>query len=322
MNNRRKLVIALTVCVVFCGGALAQNFPAKPVRIMIGFIPGGGDDYHARTVAQGLGELLPQPVIVDYKPGAGGSIGWDYVAKSPADGYTLGLIGGSMTAAPSIYPKFPFDPVRDLAAVAQITEHQLMLVTHPSVPAKDVAQFIALARSRPGKMNYSSSGIGAMPHLAGALFARMAKIEVVHVPYRGGSASLLDVIAGQIDMTIATIPSAYPHAKSSKVRALGVTGRARARMAPEIPTIAEAALPGYEIVTWYGLFAPAGTPPEIVAQLNAAVVKVVAMPATQVRLYQVGSEPVSGPPEQLAQRVKDDLIKFAAIVRIAGARVD
>lgn len=302
--------------------ANAQRYPVKPVRLVIGFSPGGGDDYHARTIAQKMGELLSQQLLVDYRPGAGGAIGWDHVAKSPPDGYTLGLISASVTVAPSIQSKFPFDPVRDLSPVSQITEHQLMLVTHPSVPAKTVAQLVALARSRPGKMNYSSSGVGAMPHLAGALFASLAKVNVVHVPYRGGAQSLLDLIAGQVDMTIATIPAVHPHVKTGKARALGVTGHTRARMAPEVPTIAEAGLPDYEIVGWYGIFAPGGTSPAIVAQLNAAVLKAIAAPEVQERLHQVGSEPVSGPPEKLAQRVKDDLVKFAAIVRIAGARAD
>lgn len=302
--------------------ANAQRYPVKPVRMVIGFIPGGGDDYHARTMAQKMAELLAQQVLVDYRPGAGGVIGWDHVAKSPPDGYTLGMIGGSMTVAPSIYSKFPFDPVRDLAPISQITEHQLMLVVHPSVPAKTVTQLIALARARAGKMNYSSSGIGALPHLAGALFVSMAKVNVAHVPYRGGAQSLLDLISGQIDMTFGTIPSAHPHVKAGKARALGVSGHTRARMAPDVPTIAEAGVPGYEIVSWYGIFAPGGTSPEIVAQLNAAVLKAIATTEVQERLHQVGSEPTSGPPEKLAQRVKTDLVKFAEIVRIAGARAD
>lgn len=320
MKLLRCLIVLLLVAAPLLGHA--QRYPVKPVRLVIGFIPGGGDDYHARTMAGKMGEFLGQQVLVDYRPGAGGAIGWEHVAKSPPDGYTLGLIGGSVTAAPSIYSKFPFDPARDLAPISQITEHQLMLVVHPSVPAKTVAQLVALARSRPGKMNYSSSGIGAMPHLAGALFASLAKINVVHVPYRGGAQSLLDLIAGQVDMTFGTIPSVHPHVKAGKARALGVTGHTRARMAPDVPTMAEAGVSGYEIASWYGIFAPGGTPAEIVAQLNAVVLKAIAAPEVQERLRQVGSEPVSGPPEKLGQRVRTDLVKFAEIVRIAGARAD
>lgn len=302
--------------------SFAQRYPVKPVRVVIGFPPGGGEDFHARTVTSKLTELLGQQVIVDHRPGAGGVIAWEHVVKSAPDGYTLTVTGGGLTAAPSIYPKFPFDPARDLAAVAQLSEHQYMLVTHPSVPATGIAPLIALSRKSPGKLNYSSSGIGSMPHLAGALFVSMAKVDVVHVPYKGGAASLLDVIAGQCDMTIGTIPSVQPHVKAGKVRALGVTGHKRARMAPEVPTIAESGLPGYELASWYGVFAPAGIPSEIVAQLNAAVVKIAGMPDVQERLLQVGSEAAPGSPDQLAKRVRSDLAKFADIARIAGARVD
>ena len=300
----------------------AQKYPTKPVRVVIGFPPGGGEDFHARTVAQKLTELLGQQVIVDHRPGAGGVIAWELVAKSAPDGYTLTITGGGLTAAPSIYPKFPFDPARDLTAIAQVSEHQYMLVSHPSIPVADVAQLIALARKSPGKLNYASSGIGSMPHLAGALFVHTAKVNVVHVPYNGGAASLLDVITGQCDMTIGTIPSVQPHVRSGKARALAVTGPRRARMAPAVPTMAESGLTGYELASWYGVFAPAAMPAQITAQLSAAVVKVVAMPDVQERLLQVGSEPAPSTSEQLASRVRSDLAKFADIARIAGARVD
>jgi tripartite-type tricarboxylate transporter receptor subunit TctC len=302
--------------------AQAQKYPTKPVRVVIGFPPGGGEDFHARTVAQKLTELLGQQVIVDHRPGAGGVIAWELVAKSPPDGYTLTITGGGLTAAPSIYPKFPFDPSRDLTAIAKVSEHQYMLAAHPSVPASSVAQLVALAKKSPGKLNYSSSGIGSMPHLAGALFVNTAKVNVVHVPYKGGAASLLDVIAGQCDMTIGTIPSVQPHVKAGKVRALAVTGARRARMAPAVPTMAESGLAGYELGSWYGVFAPAAVPAPIVGQLSAAVIKVVAMPDVQERLLQVGSEPAPGNSEQLASRVRSDLAKFAEIARIAGARVE
>jgi len=302
--------------------ATAQRYPVKPVRVIIGFPPGGGEDFHARTVAQKLTELLGQQVIVDHRPGAGGVIAWEQVVKSPPDGYTLTITGGGLTAAPSIYPKFPFDPARDLTAVAQVSEHQYMLVSHPSIPAASVAQLIALAKKSPGKLNYSSSGIGSMPHLAGALFVSTAKVNIVHVPYKGGAASLLDVIAGQCDMTVGTIPSVQPHVKAGKVRAVAVTGRKRARMAPDTLTFGESGLPGYELSSWYGVFAPAAVPADVVAQLSAAVAKTVAMPDVQERLLQVGSEPSPAGPSELAKRVKADLAKFAEIARIAGAKVD
>jgi len=318
----RLVCIALALIGALPALAQVPKYPMKPVRVVIGFPPGGGEDFHARTVAQKLTELLGQQVIVDHRPGAGGAIAWDLVAKSAPDGYTLTITGGGLTAAPSIYPKFPLDPARDLAAIAQVSEHQYMLVSHPSIPAVDIQQLLALAKKSPGKLNYSSSGIGSMPHLAGALFVSTAKVNVVHVPYKGGAASLLDVIAGQCDMTIGTIPSVQPHVKAGKVRALAVTGRKRARMAPEVPTIAESGLPSYELASWYGVFAPAAVPAEIVSQLSAAVIKVVAMPDVQERLLQVGSEPAPGSSEQLAKRVRSDLVKFAEIARIAGARAE
>jgi tripartite-type tricarboxylate transporter receptor subunit TctC len=314
--------IALAAICTLPALAQPQKYPAKPVRVLIGFPPGGGEDFHARTVAQKLTELLGQQVIVDHRPGAGGAIAWDLVAKSAPDGYTLTITGGGLTAAPSIYPKFPFDPARDLTAVAQISEHQYMLVSHRSVPARTIADLIAIARKSPGKLNYSSSGIGSMPHLAGALFVSQAKVNIVHVPYKGGAASLLDVIAGQCDMTIGTIPSVHPHVQAGKVRAMAVTGRKRARMAPDVPTIAESGLAGYELSSWYGVFAPAAVPAEIVGQLGGAVLKAVQMPDVQERLLQVGSEPAPASGEQLAQRVRSDLAKFAEIARIAGARAE
>jgi tripartite-type tricarboxylate transporter receptor subunit TctC len=320
----RVKLACLVLAAIAAPPALAQpqKYPTKPVRVLIGFPPGGGEDFHARTVAQKLTDLLGQQVIVDHRPGAGGVIAWDLVTKSAPDGYTLTITGGGLTAAPSIYPKFPFDPARDLAAVAQISEHQYMLVSHRSVPVSTIAELVALARKSPGKLNYSSSGIGSMPHLAGALFVSTAKVKIVHVPYKGGAASLLDVIAGQCDMTIGTIPSVHPHVQAGKVRAIAVTGRKRARMAPDVPTIAESGLAGYELSSWYGVFAPAAVPVEIVSQLGAAVLQAVKMPDVQERLLQVGSEPAPGSGEQLARRVRSDLAKFAEIARIAGARVE
>ena len=302
--------------------ASAQRYPIKPIRVLIGFPPGGGEDFHARTVASKLTDLLGQPVIVDHRPGAGGAIAWEQVVKSAPDGYTLTITGGGLTAAPSIYPKFPFDPARDLAAVAQFSEHQYMLVAHPSVPATNVKQLIGIAGKSPGKLNYSSSGIGSMPHLAGALFVSKAKVNVVHVPYKGGSASLIDVIAGQCDMTIGTIPSVQPHVKAGKVRALAVTGGKRARMAPDVPTIAESGLPGYELSSWYGVFAPAALPADILGQLSAAVIKVAGMADVHERLLQMGSETSPRPTAEFSRRIRADLTKFAEIARIAGAKVE
>ncbi len=301
--------------------ASAQRYPIKPIRVLIGFPPGGGEDFHARTVASKLTDLLGQPVIVDHRPGAGGAIAWEQVVKSAPDGYTLTITGGGLTAAPSIYPKFPFDPARDLAAVAQFSEHQYMLVAHPSVPATNVKQLIGIAGKSPGKLNYSSSGIGSMPHLAGALFVSKAKVNVVHVPYKGGSASLIDVIAGQCDMTIGTIPSVQPHVKAGRVKILATGARKRTAAIPDVPTVSET-VPGYDLLTWYGMWYPKRTSPDIVTRMHAELAKVLALPEVARSFDALGVEPASSTPAELESYVKAETERWRKVIATAGIRLE
>ncbi len=302
--------------------AMAQSYPVKPVRIIVAFVPGGGDDFHGRLVAQKLTEVLGQQVIVENRGGAGGFVGWEHVAKSAPDGYTLLLGGGSLTTVPSLRPNAPFDVLRDFTPISLISTFGLVLVAHPSVPAKSVKELIALARARPGKLNYASSGAGATPHLSAELFKSMAKLDIVHIPYKGSTPAYVDLMAGQIDMYFGVMAGALPHIRSGKVKALGVTAARRAASAPNVPTIAEAGLPGYELTSWYALMGPGGMPADIVARLNSAVHKVIAMPDVRERLLNAGSEPEVNTPEQMSALVKASVDKFGRIIRTAGIKVD
>ena len=301
----------------------AQSYPTKPVRVVVAFLAGGGDDYIARLIAPKLTEELGQQVVVENRPGAGGLIGWEHVAKSvPPDGYTLALGGGSMTTVPSLRSKPPFDLLRDFTPISLISTTSLVLVVHPSVPARTVKELITLARTRPGKLNYASPGAGALPHLSAELFKSMARIDIVHVPYKGAPPVYVDLISGRVDMFFGTLTSVLPHVPSGKVRALGVTGAKRAAVLPDIPTIAEAALPGYEISGWFAIHGPSGMPRGIVNRLNAAIHKVVAMPDVRERLLKVGAEPQTNTPEQMAAMMNAGVDKFGNIIRTAGIKAD
>ena len=319
MHHPRYLLLLLWC---FSVAATAQGYPVKPVRIVVAFVAGGGDDFHGRLIAQKLTELLGQQVIVENRGGAGGFVGWEYVAKAAPDGYTLLLGGGSLTTVPSLRPNPPFDVLRDFTPISLIATFGLVLVVHPSVPAKSVKELIALARAQPGKLNYASSGAGATPHLSAELFKSMAKVDIVHIPYKGSTPAYVDLMAGQIDMYFGVMAGALPHIRSGKVKALGVTGARRAASAPNVPTIAEAGLPGYELTSWYALMGPGGMPPEIVGRLNGAVRKAIAMPDVRERLLNAGSEPEVNSPEQMAAMVKANVDKFGRIIRTAGIKVD
>ena len=317
---RPPYLILLFACLPVA--AAAQSYPSKPVRIVVAFVAGGGDDFHGRLVAQKLTEVLGQQVIVENRGGAGGFVGWEYVAKAAPDGYTLLLGGGSLTTVPSLRPNAPFDVLRDFTPISLISTFGLVLVVHPSVPARNVKELIALARARPGKLNYASSDAGATPHLSAELFKSMAKLDIVHIPYKGSTPAYVDLMAGQTDMYFGVMAGALPHIRSHKVRALGVTAARRAASLPEAPTIAESGLPGYELTSWYALMGPGGMPADIVARLNGAVHKVIAMPDVRERLLNAGSEPEVNTPDQMAAMVKANVAKFGRIIRTAGIKVD
>ena len=286
----------------------SQAYPAKPVRLVVGNAPGGSDDFHGRLIAQKFTESLGQQFLVDNRGGSGGMVARSVVAKAAADGYTLLLGAVSMAASQHLYSKPLADSVRDFAPVSLVVLTQGVLVIHPSIPAKTAKEFIALAHARPGKLNFGSTGVGGGPHLSAELFCSMAKIKATHIPYKGAGAGIyIDLLAGQLDFYVGPVSTALRYIADNKVRALAVTGANRSPRLSAVPTMAEAALPGYEMSGWYGLFAPAGTPREIITLLNTTLVKHLALPDLRDALIAVSSEPRSSTPEELGKRLTDDI---------------
>ncbi|MBC7781050.1 MAG: tripartite tricarboxylate transporter substrate binding protein [Proteobacteria bacterium] len=299
-----------------------STWPTKPVRMIVPFPAGGGTDILARMVAQKLNEALGQPVIIDNRGGAGGTLGTEVAAKSAPDGYTLILVSGSHAINPGLYRTLPYDTVNDFAAISLIATSPGILVVHPALPAKSVRELIALARTRPGQLNYASAGSGTPPHLAAELFRTMASVDIVHVPYKGNAAALADVIGGHVSLTFPTMPSALPHVRSGKLRALAVTGARRSPAAPEIPTLAEAGLPGYEATSWYGLLAPARTDPGIITRLHRDVSGMLASADVKDRFAGQGLEPAANTPQQFAALIRSEIAKWSKVVKASGARAD
>ena len=315
-----RLILAL-FALLAGSAASAQAYPVKPVRVVLGFPAGTNVDVLVRPVAQKMSEGLGQQVVVDNRAGATGIIANEFVAKAAPDGYTLlGAPGSSITASPHLHRKLPYDSLKDLVPVAQISAFPNILVVNPVVPAKNVKELIALARSRPGQLTFGSSGNGSAFHLAGELFKSMAKVDMLHVPYKGGNQALLDVVAGRIDLLFYSLAISQPQIKAGKVRALAVTGLKRDALMPELPTLDESGLRGYDVTGWHGFFVPAGTPREIVERLNAVVAKV--MGAREIRdlWASQGMEAVAPSPVEFAARVRSDYEKYARLVRAAGIK--
>lgn len=300
----------------------AQIYPAKPIRVIVPFPVGGIADLYARLIGARIGEGWGQPVLVENRTGAGGNIGADLVAKSAPDGYTL-VMGSLGTHAVNVtlFAKLPYDPVRDFAPVALVLEAEGLLVVHPSVPVQSVPELISLARSKPGALSYASAGMGTASHLAGELFKTMAKVDLVHVPYKGNVPAITDLLAGQTALIFATMPTVLPHARAGKLRALATIGTARSAALPELPTVAET-LSGFEVNNWIGLFAPAGTSPEIVRKLNAEVLRFMQSREIESRLATEGARFTPTTPDQFAAFVKSEIAKWAPVVRASGARAD
>ena len=303
--------------------AFAQAYPSKPIRYIVPFPAGGGQDLVVRALAPRMSEALGQTVIVDNRPGAATMVGAELAAKSPPDGYTV-FNGSNTTLAinPNLYSKVPYDPLKDFAAVTQIASLPNLLVVHPSLPVRTVKELAALARNRPGQLNYGSSGTGTPAQLAGVMFGDEAHAKLVHVPYRGSSQALTALISGETQMMFGSMTSTLPFVKSGRLRAIAVTGAKRSLAAPDVPTVAEAAFPGFEAVTWYGLFVPAGTPAAIVSKLNAEVVKILRAPDFRDWLVAQGADSVGSTPDELAAFVKTELVKYAKIVKDSGMRPD
>jgi len=303
--------------------AHAQAWPSKPIKWVVPFAPGGTTDILARTVGEKLATALGQPVIIENKPGAGGGVGAEFTAKSAPDGYTI--MGGTISTHAinaSLYKSLPYDPVKDFVAITLIARVPNMLVINPTVPAKDVKELIALLKANPGKYSFASSGNGTSQHLSGELFKSMSGTDMQHIPYKGSPPALQDVVGGQVAMTFDNITTALPLAKAGKLRALAVTTAKRSSVAPEVPTLAESGLPGFEVGSWQGVFAPAGTPPEIVKRLNAEIVKALNMPDVREKLSGLGAEIVADSPEEFSALVKAEVAKWADVVKKSGAKVD
>jgi len=302
--------------------AADSGYPERPVRVIVTFPPGGGTDIVARMVFQKVAERSGAAFIIDNRGGAGGTIGTELAAKSPADGYTLVVVSGSHTINPSLYAKLPYDTVRDFAPVTMLVTGPGLLVVHPSLPARTVRELIALAKNRPGQLLYASAGNGTPPHLAAELFKHMTHTNIVHIPYKGNAQAMTDLVAGQVSLSFPTIPSALPHVQAAKLRALGVTSARRSSALPGIPAIGEAGVPGYEGSAWYGVLAPAGTPQGIINRWQMELRDVMRAPELRDKLNAQGLEPVASAPAEFAAVIALELVKWSKVVAASGVRIE
>ena len=301
----------------------AQSYPAKPIRFYTPYPPGGTTDILARIIGAKMHEAWGQPVIVEAKPGAGGNIGADFVAKSTPDGYTL-LMGasGPLAINASLFSKLPYDPAKDFAPVVLSASVPLVLVAHPSLPVKNVREFIALIKARPAQFNYASAGPGSPQHLTAEMFKFMTKVEMTHIPYKGSGPAIVDLIGGQIPFAFESMIPVLPHVKGGKLRGLAVTSAQRSPVLPQVATVAEGGVPGFESIAWYGVVAPAGTPKEVVAKLNGEMVRIANMPDIKQRLMEMGSPPVAGTPDQFGALIRSEIPKWAKVVKQANVSLD
>ena len=305
------------------GAAFAQAYPAKPIRLIVGFAPGGGTDTVSRVLGQKLSEWWGQQVIVENRAGATGTIGADFVAKSPPDGYTL-LMGhvNSNAIAPSVFKKLPYNAERDFVTVGYVGYVPNVLAVHPSVPAHSVKELVALAKARPGELTYASSGVGSTQHLAGEKFMLDTGTKMIHVPYKGSGQAIVDLVAGQVSLNFDTMPPVLEHIKAGKLRALAVTTPKRAGGLPDVPTLSETGLKGFDMTNWYGMMGPAGVPRDVVAKINADVNKALQDPAVRKRLVEVGTEITIMSPEQFEAFVKSEIGKYAQLIKAAKISID
>ncbi|MBI3376319.1 MAG: tripartite tricarboxylate transporter substrate binding protein [Betaproteobacteria bacterium] len=301
---------------------LAQAYPSRPVRIIVPFAAGGPADIYGRVLGQKLSEVLGQGFVVEDRPGGGSVIGTDAVAKSAPDGYTLLMMSNTHTTNESLIPKKPFELMRDFLPVAPVNYSDLVLVVHPKVPANSLAELLALANAKPKGMNYASSGPGTPYHMAGELFKAMAGVDIVHVPYKGSAGARTDTLGGQVEMMFDAITTMAPNVRAGKLKAFGTTGKLRSTVLPEVPTVAEAGVPGYEATIWLGIMAPAGTPASIVSRLNAEVTKIVNSAEVKEAWAKQGAVPMSMTPDEFGHYLRQDIEKWAKVVKISGAKVD
>jgi tripartite-type tricarboxylate transporter receptor subunit TctC len=315
--------MAVATLAIPTAGALAQSYPSRPIRLIVPFGPGSTVDIMARALAGPLFEQLGQTIVVENKPGAGGTVGVDVIAKAPKDGYTVGIgTTGPLTINPALQSRMPFDTLADLAPVSLIATGPNAVLVHPSVPAQNIRELVALARAKPGALNFASSGVGSTNHLAGELFNSVAGVQMVHVPYKGNSEALADLLAGRVQVLFSGLPPVMSQVHSGKARVLAIAGPARAGALPNVPTVAEAGLPGAEVLVWYGLLAPVGTPKEIVARLNAEIVRALARPDIRARLVEAGSDPASSTQEEFGRMIASDLAKWKKVITAANIKIE
>ncbi|WP_373377517.1 tripartite tricarboxylate transporter substrate binding protein [Cupriavidus nantongensis] len=309
---------ALLLCAASIGSAAAQNYPQRPVRLVVPYAPGGSADIAARLVSEAWAKSLGGTIVVENRAGAGGNIGVDAVAKAAADGYTIGLQTVSLAINPGLFPRMPYDTLKDLAPIGMVASSQHVLVVNNHVPATNLQELIAAAKAAPGKLTYGSAGNGSTFHMSAELFKSVANVAIVHVPYRGGGPALVDTIAGQVDMSFPVISAAQQHVQGGKLKALAVTGPRRSAQLPNVPTAAEAGLPGYAFETWFMVFAPAGTPRPVIDKLNAALNTALASPATRERMVREGFEPNPTTPEAARQRLEKEMPVWARLIKQRG----
>ena len=322
MNALLRFLLSL-FCVLLTGAAIAQTYPVKSVRMVVPFAAGAGsNDIMARLIAQKLTDALGQQFVVDNRPGASGIIGMEIVAKAPPDGYTVLMMSLTFSVNPSLFSKLPYDTVKDFVPVTMVASAPLMLVVHPSIPVKSVQEFIAYAKANPGKLNFGSGGPGTTPHLAGEMIKTMAGVQMTHIPYKGGAPALTDLVGGQIQFMLENIPGTLPFAKSGKLRALAVTDLKRSPLLPELPTLDESGLKGFQIVGWNGLFVPAGTPQAIVNKLQSEVAKALMLADVKERLSVMGADGVGDTPQHFAAFIKAEIPKWAKVVKDAGLKIE
>ena len=323
MSKTFKLLTASALALATSAAFAQQAYPTKSIRLISPFAPGGGADITCRAIAPKLSAALGQQVVVDNRGGAGGVVGVEIAAKSPPDGYTL-VLGtiGNIAVAPSIYPKMPYDPLKDLVSMGQTANTLNVLVVHPSLPAKTVKEFIAVAKASPNQLLFGSSGAGAADHLAGELFNIMAGVKMVHIPYKGGAPAMLDLLSGQVQLVFATVATALGSIEAKRIRPIAMAGSQRYERLPQIPTVSEAGLKGFEANNWYGLFAPAGTPKEVVTRIHAETAKALAMADVKTRLLDAGIIATSSTPEAFTGYIKQETQKWAKVVKTANIKPD
>lgn len=317
-----RAFIAFCALAAGFGAAFAQDYPVKPIRMLVGFPPGGPTDLAARMAGQHLTEALGQQVIVENRPGAGGTVSMTALAQAAPDGYTLALASnGEMAISPSLRPALAYDPMKSVAFVSRIGASQLVLVVHPSLPVKSVGELIALARARPAAINFASSGVGSTAHLSSELLKHMTGIDIVHVPYKGAGPAMAELTGGQVQMLITGFAGAAPHVKAARLRALGATGAKRMAAMPDLPAIAET-VPGYEVTSWYGIVAPAGASRQVITRLHGVLAAMTRQPEIAARLVSLGIDPEGSSPEEFAARTRLEIAKWAKVVKLAGVKLD